>query len=569
MKDISREEEALKPERCPVTSCRPPVAQSVGALPVWGAGGSGFESLLRPGGVLGPLYHPYGCSNCISLRAEEVSLTRPQRTYSPEVRTPCTSRRTIEDSRRKRPLYILISGRLFPDELDSRPITGCLPPEQLRWSANPGESVFSALASQDFRPSMGNSLHRQHWPATSANQEEDRLQLARESSQSGLDSSILGILESQLCVHWLLPHTWQLWDSQCVSLQSNPEPPATQIGGAPTDCAMGGRQVSRDYPSPANMSCRSQPIRKPVAIQSLVQPQRKSGYTQISNASPLRTFTDSIYFIFDFPKNYKCHHWLENVNPVVSAPVSIRCDPRPDNSFVVLNRGVAKCDPGTHITWHHRLYVQGTELACSRYVGSSPLEILSGYPDIFIENADSCLVQHKSSERVSEEIWVALNIEVLRADEGEASGAGMKKRVKQEIPEKPRRPAASSDTIHTYENPRVTPPGIKPGSPRRNTRAARCHPSGSLERLPCVTSGREQTAFQSFGYRLFMVKLLDVHIGELGAIAGEATPGFCTLELRGTMPLVSSFLGDLTFPPLVQSDAAPFPARFTLISYQG
>ncbi|KAJ8898326.1 hypothetical protein PR048_003686 [Dryococelus australis] len=47
---------------------------------------------LRAGGVLGPLYHPYGCSSCISLRAEEVSLTRPQRTHSPEVRTPCTSR---------------------------------------------------------------------------------------------------------------------------------------------------------------------------------------------------------------------------------------------------------------------------------------------------------------------------------------------------------------------------------------------------------------------------------------------------------------------------------------------
>ncbi|KAJ8871085.1 hypothetical protein PR048_027389 [Dryococelus australis] len=33
---------------------------------------------------------------CISLRAEEVSLTRPQRTHSPEVRTPCTSRRNSD-----------------------------------------------------------------------------------------------------------------------------------------------------------------------------------------------------------------------------------------------------------------------------------------------------------------------------------------------------------------------------------------------------------------------------------------------------------------------------------------
>ncbi|KAJ8892015.1 hypothetical protein PR048_004580 [Dryococelus australis] len=51
---------------------------------------------LRAGGVLGPLYHPFGCSSCISLRAEEVSLFRPQRTHSPEVRTPCTSRRNSD-----------------------------------------------------------------------------------------------------------------------------------------------------------------------------------------------------------------------------------------------------------------------------------------------------------------------------------------------------------------------------------------------------------------------------------------------------------------------------------------
>ncbi|KAJ8890982.1 hypothetical protein PR048_010491 [Dryococelus australis] len=29
-----------------------------------------------------------------------------------------------------------------------------------------------------------------------------------------LDSSVFYILEPQMCVHWLLPHTWQLWDSQ-------------------------------------------------------------------------------------------------------------------------------------------------------------------------------------------------------------------------------------------------------------------------------------------------------------------------------------------------------------------
>ncbi|KAJ8869638.1 hypothetical protein PR048_028631 [Dryococelus australis] len=52
--------------------------------------------------------------------------------------------------------------------------------------------------------------------------------------------------------------------------------------------------------------------------------------------------------------------------------------------------------------------------------------------------------------------WAALNIDVLRTDEGGASvsarsSAGMQGRGKQEIPEKTRRPAASSGTIHTCE----------------------------------------------------------------------------------------------------------------------
>ncbi|KAJ8878619.1 hypothetical protein PR048_019200 [Dryococelus australis] len=59
--------------------------------------------------------------------------------------------------------------------------------------------------------------------------------------------------------------------------------------------------------------------------------------------------------------------------------------------------------------------------------------------------------------KVSEENWAALNIEVLRADEGEArrvwSNAGIEGRGKREIPEKNRRPTASSATIPTCENP--------------------------------------------------------------------------------------------------------------------
>ncbi|KAJ8881228.1 hypothetical protein PR048_017702 [Dryococelus australis] len=66
-----------------------------------GRGGSLITPFLitaeaQRGGVLGPLYHPDGCSICISLRTEEVSLNRPQRTHSPEVRMPCTSRRNAD-----------------------------------------------------------------------------------------------------------------------------------------------------------------------------------------------------------------------------------------------------------------------------------------------------------------------------------------------------------------------------------------------------------------------------------------------------------------------------------------
>ncbi|KAJ8897732.1 hypothetical protein PR048_003082 [Dryococelus australis] len=58
------------------------------------------------------------------------------------------------------------------------------------------------------------------------------------------------------------------------------------------------------------------------------------------------------------------------------------------------------------------------------------------------------------------EIWIAIKIEVLKADEGEARW-GIR-----ETPEKTRRPAASSGAISTCENPGTAPPGIEPGSPR-------------------------------------------------------------------------------------------------------
>ncbi|KAJ8895261.1 hypothetical protein PR048_000586 [Dryococelus australis] len=64
--------------------------------------------------------------------------------------------------------------------------------------------------------------------------------------------------------------------------------------------------------------------------------------------------------------------------------------------------------------------------------------------------------------KVSEEIWEALNIKVLRADEGEVSSPGMKGRSKREIRKKTRRPAASSGTIPTCENPEWTGRELKP-----------------------------------------------------------------------------------------------------------
>ncbi|KAJ8883150.1 hypothetical protein PR048_014990 [Dryococelus australis] len=66
-----------------------------------------------------------------------------------------------------------------------------------------------------------------------------------------------------------------------------------------------------------------------------------------------------------------------------------------------------------------------------------------------------------------EEIWTAINSEVLRGDGAMrrvCSSAGMKGQGKREFAEKTHRPTASSGMIPTCENP-VTQPGIEPGSP--------------------------------------------------------------------------------------------------------
>ncbi|KAJ8888612.1 hypothetical protein PR048_008104 [Dryococelus australis] len=80
----------------------------------------------------------------------------------------------------------------------------------------------------------------------------------------------------------------------------------------------------------------------------------------------------------------------------------------------------------------------------------------------------------------SERIY--LGSEVLRTDEdgrgkyGAAPGTGMKARKKWEIPEKTGGPVASSGTNPTCESPRVTPPGIEPGSPWREASSLTAKP---------------------------------------------------------------------------------------------
>ncbi|KAJ8874109.1 hypothetical protein PR048_024950 [Dryococelus australis] len=59
---------------------------------------------------------------------------------------------------------------------------------------------------------------------------------------------------------------------------------------------------------------------------------------------------------------------------------------------------------------------------------------------------------------------IAFQVPGLKRDEH--GSAGIQGRGRWEIPEKTRRPASSSGTIPTKENPGANPPEIKPGSPR-------------------------------------------------------------------------------------------------------
>ncbi|KAJ8867927.1 hypothetical protein PR048_031736 [Dryococelus australis] len=116
------------------------------------------------------------------------------------------------------------------------------------------------------------------------------------------------------------------------------------------------------------------------------------------------------------------------------------------------------------------------------------------------KKATSCITYYVMLRReCSGDMWAALNIEILRADEGEArwiwnnagmqgrrkreipdetcrteenlnqdsrlGSTGMKGRGKKKIPEETRRPAISSDTMPMCENEGASPPGFEPCSP--------------------------------------------------------------------------------------------------------
>ncbi|KAJ8877573.1 hypothetical protein PR048_022028 [Dryococelus australis] len=104
--------------------------------------------------------------------------------------------------------------------------------------------------------------------------------------------------------------------------------------------------------------------------------------------------------------------------------------------------------------------------AKSKYINRIPLERASQKQSSGTHKTPYDRVKRCQELVESGNIWAALNIEVLRADECEMSNAGMQGRGKREITEKTRRRAVSSSTIPKCENPEANPPLIEPGSPR-------------------------------------------------------------------------------------------------------
>ncbi|KAJ8874821.1 hypothetical protein PR048_022710 [Dryococelus australis] len=124
----------------------------------------------------------------------------------------------------------------------------------------------------------------------------------------------------------------------------------------------------------------------------------------------------------------------------------------------------------------------------------------------------------------------------FKAGEGEArwewSIAGIQGRGKQEIPDKTRRLAASSGTIPTCENPGATPPGNKPGSPKREASSLTTKPPRPLMTFDVESAVSIYLCFTAFG------------VGPLVFVRGSMnTEAYCNILDNEMLPTVWRFYG--------------------------
>ncbi|KAJ8887700.1 hypothetical protein PR048_013918 [Dryococelus australis] len=124
-------------------------------------------------------------------------------------------------------------------------------------------------------------------------------------------------------------------------------------------------------------------------------------------------------------------------------------------------------------------------------------------------------------------------------------------------PEKTRRPAASSGTIPTCENPGATPPGIEPESIMLTLDDTEpiAELRGNKKRIPyCHVWGNSGGVYSSpTKVKRFRFPVRS-HIFACGNRAGRR---------RWSV----GFLRDLPFSQPLQSDVAPYPNLFTLIGF--
>ncbi|KAJ8895708.1 hypothetical protein PR048_001045 [Dryococelus australis] len=148
---------------------------------------------------------------------------------------------------------------------------------------------------------------------------------------------------------------------------------------------------------------------------------------------------------------------------------------------------------------------------------------------------------------------------------GKVNVAGFQRRGKRKIPEKIRRPAASSGAIPTCENLGVTRPGIEAGSPWCEASSLTTQPPWPLDFQFFLDTNRCNVMEEGI---LRTTRLLASHQDEPGSIPGWATPDFRKWESWRTMPLVVVFSRDLPFLPPLHSGFSPFSPYVTLIGSQ-